>query len=312
MLAARGLPAVRERAPQPALAWRLVTAGHAGTAMVLHGVGLLQPPLSRVPPFCPHPPLARRRAPGLPAPQLHEATRGRALETLCASGGTARDRRRAAPAATRRGLAPGWAPLDRPRVPGAGRYHRAEEPQEHVMPSPRGSRRAQRPARTPVLRALMGAAQAYRPGLLTPRRGTSRAAQDGGPRSADHGAPGPSPSGAPCLGADRALDRAATLPQRAETRTTGSPRVPATWRDAQAVWAPAPPRPGRPARRALAPAWCQRARGGAPQGGRRPISANLRTCTIAEQLGMIRLWYGGVATRPPIREEHDAEPDASY
>jgi len=114
------------------------------------------------------------------------------------------------------------------------------------MPSPRGSRRAQRPARTPVLRALMGAAQAYRPGLLTPRRGTSRAAQDGGPRSADHGAPGPSPSGAPCLGADRALARAATLPQRAETRTTGSPRVPATWRDAQAVWAPAPPPPRTP------------------------------------------------------------------
>jgi len=241
MLEALGITEGIARATQQDPARRMVTGGQAVKAMVLNGWGFLHPPHSLGPHFFHHTPLSRRVAPGMQARQRHDDTLGRARETLDAYGVTALDSLMAATAATRLGRAPGFAHLASPSVHGEGRDTRAEEPHEHGMHLPRGSSREQRPALPPVRLAVMVAHQAGLPGLMPPLRGHSREAQDGGQRLAAPVAPVPSPSGSPCLVADRALARAAHRQQLAAPRTPGSPRVPAPLRAAQAVVAPAHP-----------------------------------------------------------------------
>jgi len=82
-------------------------------------------------------------APRVAPEPRQDAARGRAWEPLEDDGVTARARRLAATAATRRGWAPTVAPLDRPSVHVDGRGHRAEAPAAAVMHRTRGDRRSQ-------------------------------------------------------------------------------------------------------------------------------------------------------------------------
>src|ERR1700756_93659 len=59
MLAELGITAVIARATKQDPERRLVTAGHAVTALVLHGLGCLTHQLSRVPHFFQHKPISR-------------------------------------------------------------------------------------------------------------------------------------------------------------------------------------------------------------------------------------------------------------
>jgi hypothetical protein len=102
-------------------------------------------------------------APGLDAQHRHEDTLGRAVETRSDDGVTALYRRLAVTAAPRVGRTPRCAPLDRTRVHVDGRDNRAEEPDAHRRPRPRGDRRAPRPALTHVRLALMVEPQAGLP-----------------------------------------------------------------------------------------------------------------------------------------------------
>ena len=121
---ARGLGDVIDHATRPPPARRDRTVGEAVHAMGRHGRGGSDPARSRVPRCCQLQPPARRMAPRVaPAPRP-AAARGRAWETLEDDGGTARARRLAATAATRRGVAPTVAPLDRPSCHVDGREHR--------------------------------------------------------------------------------------------------------------------------------------------------------------------------------------------
>src|SRR4029453_1866438 len=101
-----GSTEVIDKATQQDPALRIVTAGHAVTALGLHGLGLLNQPLSLVPHFFQHKPLSRLIAPGIQASHRHDDPLGRALETLYNLGVTALSSRMAATAATRLGLTP--------------------------------------------------------------------------------------------------------------------------------------------------------------------------------------------------------------
>jgi Domain of unknown function (DUF4277) len=82
MFAELGITEVIERATQQDPEMRIVTAGHAVKAMVLNGLGFLNPQLSLVPHFFQHKLLSRLIAPGMQASHLHDDTLGRALDTL--------------------------------------------------------------------------------------------------------------------------------------------------------------------------------------------------------------------------------------
>src|SRR5262245_7202213 len=107
-----GSTEVIDRATQQDPAMRIVTVGHAVTAMVLNGLGFLNPQLYLVPHFFHHKPISRLIAPGMQASHRNDDTLGRALDTLYAYGVPALSSRIAATAAKRLGLAPGFAHLD--------------------------------------------------------------------------------------------------------------------------------------------------------------------------------------------------------
>src|SRR5262249_47842589 len=77
-----GITEVIDKATQQDPAMRIVTAGPAVKAMVLHGRGFLNQQLYRVPHFFQHQPISRLMAPGLQASHRKEDTLGRALDTL--------------------------------------------------------------------------------------------------------------------------------------------------------------------------------------------------------------------------------------
>jgi transposase len=77
-----GIAEVIDHATQQDPAMRIVTAGHAVKAMVLHGLGFLNQQLSLVPHFFQNRPLSRLIAPGIQASHLNDDTLGRALDTL--------------------------------------------------------------------------------------------------------------------------------------------------------------------------------------------------------------------------------------
>jgi transposase len=128
MFAELGITEVIDRATTQDPAMRLVTAGHAVKAMVLNGLGFLNHQLSLVPQFFHTKPMSRLIAPGIQASHLHDATLGRALDTLSDCGVTALYSLLAATAATRLGLTRTCSHLDTTRFHVDGRSHSAQPP----------------------------------------------------------------------------------------------------------------------------------------------------------------------------------------
>jgi transposase len=116
-----GITEVIDRATKQAPEMRMVTAGHAVKAMVLHGLGFLNQQLSLVPHFFQHKPLSRLMAPGMQASHRHDDTRGRTLDTLYDCGVTELSCLIAATAATRLGLTRTCSHRDTTSFHGAGR-----------------------------------------------------------------------------------------------------------------------------------------------------------------------------------------------
>ena len=220
---------------------RVVTVGHAVTAMVLKGLGVVPQPRSLGPRGCQNAPTQRLVAPGSDAPHLPDDTRGRALDPRSAAGGTARSRRLAVTAAHRLGLTPTWAPLERPSFPGDGRDHRGEAPDAPVLPRTRGDRRAPRPDRHHVRLDVRVAHPAGMPVLMKPRRGPTRETRAVGPVVTEPVRPLQPPAGTTSLVADRARSRDEHLPPLVDPGTTGRTRVPATWTEAPHAWEQATP-----------------------------------------------------------------------
>jgi len=134
MFEERGITEVIARATQQDPAMRMVTAGHAVKALVLNGLGFINPQLYLVPHFCQHKPISRLMAPGMQASHLHEDPRGRALDTLDDFGVTARYGLIATTAAARLGLTPTFRHLDTTSLHVYGRSHSAQPPDEQVVP----------------------------------------------------------------------------------------------------------------------------------------------------------------------------------
>jgi hypothetical protein len=128
-----GITAVIDHATQQDPAMRIVTVGHAVKAMVLNGLGFVNPQLALVPHFFHHKPLPRLIAPGIPARHLHDDPLGRALDTLSETGLTALSSLMAATAAQRLGLTPTVTPLETPSFHVDGRYNSAEAPDAQVV-----------------------------------------------------------------------------------------------------------------------------------------------------------------------------------
>jgi transposase len=133
MFEALGITEGMDKVTQQDPAMRMVTAGHAVTAMVLNGRGFLNHQLYLVPHFFQNKPISRRMAPGIQASHLNDDTLGRALDTLYETGVTALYSLIAATAARRLGLTSTFSPLATTSFHGDGRYHSAEPPDEQVV-----------------------------------------------------------------------------------------------------------------------------------------------------------------------------------
>jgi transposase len=184
---------------------RDLTVGEALKAMGLNGLGFIHQALSLVPRFFQHKPTSRLLSPRVTPQQLNDDARGRAWDTLYASGVTALYRLMAPTAAPRLGPAPPCAHLDSTSFHVDGRDNRGEEPDEQVMPITRGYSRDQRPALNQGMLDLLVAHQAGIPVLMKPLRGNSRDAPDFGQLLDDPVAPWPLPYGTTFLVADSAL-----------------------------------------------------------------------------------------------------------
>jgi hypothetical protein len=242
MCEALGMGDVVDQATQHNPEMRLVTAGHAVTAMVRNGLGVVHPPRELVPRCFQDQPLARLLAPGvLEATPRNDAALGRAFETLDADGVTARSRLRAATAAERWGLAPRVVPRDRPSFPVDGRDHSDHAPDAQVVPSTRGYSRDHRPDRKHVLLAVMVEHHAGIPVRLKPLRGQSRDAPAFGQVVQAPMAPWHTTDGTTALVAAGALEREANRQQRSGPRRPWITRVPAPVSAAPAALAPPDP-----------------------------------------------------------------------
>ena len=236
-----GITEVLDRATKQAPAMRIVTAGHAVTALVRNGLGFLNPQLDLVPHFFQKTPISRLIAPGIQASHLHDDPLGRARDTLYDFGVTALSGLIAATAATRLGLTRPFSHLDTTRVHVDGRYHSTQPPDDQVVPSTPGSSRAHRPDLNQGMVALVVEHHAGIPVRMPPLRGKSHDGTAFGQVIRDHLAPLHPTTTPTSLVADRALYSAENLHKLAETRLTWSTRVPATWHAAQAVLAQAAP-----------------------------------------------------------------------
>jgi transposase len=123
-----GIGDVIDQATQQNPELRDLTVGEAVNAMVLNGLGCINQALSLVPSFFQNKPTSRLISPRVAPGQLNNDALGRALETLYGYGVTALCSLSAATAATRLGLAPRVAHLDRTSVHVDGRYNGDEEP----------------------------------------------------------------------------------------------------------------------------------------------------------------------------------------
>lgn len=134
----RGIGDVIAQATQQDPQRRARTVGAAVTAMGRTGLGFVKQGLSLVPRFFQHKPTDHRIAPRVSAAQLNDEALGRALDTLSADGGTARDARMAATAAKRLARCPTAAHLDRTSLHVDGRDHGDDPPCEPVVPLTKG------------------------------------------------------------------------------------------------------------------------------------------------------------------------------
>jgi transposase len=159
---------------------RDLTVGEAVKAMVLNGLGCINPALYLVPRFFQNKPTYRLVSPRIAPEQLNDDALGRALETLYAYEVTELYSLLAETAAERLGLAPRFAHLDRTSVHVDGRDNSAEEPTEQVVHITRGYSRDHRPDLNQVRLARMVEHQAGIPILMKPLSGTSSDAQDFG------------------------------------------------------------------------------------------------------------------------------------
>jgi transposase len=128
-----GITEVIDKATQHDPAMRLVTAGQAVKAMVLNGLGFINPQLYLVPHFFQNKPISRLLAPGIQASQRKDDTLGRALDTLYETGVTALYSLMAATAARRLGLTPTCSHRDTTRFHVDGRSNSAAPPDEQVV-----------------------------------------------------------------------------------------------------------------------------------------------------------------------------------
>jgi transposase len=138
MFEALGITEVIATATQQAPGMRMVTAGHAVTAMGLNGLGFVNQQLSLVPHFLQHKPIARLIAPAMQASHLNDDTLRRALDTLDEYGVTELYSLIAATAAKHVDLAPTCTHLDSTSFPVDGRYNRAAAPDDQVVHIPHG------------------------------------------------------------------------------------------------------------------------------------------------------------------------------
>jgi len=238
---ALGLGEGLDQATQPTPEMRIVTVGNAVKARVRNGLGFVNHQRYLVPRLFPNKPTHRLLAPGIEAPHLNDATLGRALDPLDGAGVTARYRLMAATAAQRLGLTPTVVHLDSTSFHVDGRDNSAEAPDAHVIHNPRGYSREHRPDLHHVRLDVLVEPQAGIPLLLKPRSGHPSDARDCGQVVSQHLQPLHLTSGTTYLVADSALYSEEQLQQLAHTKSTGSPRVPATLAAAQAALADAHP-----------------------------------------------------------------------
>lgn len=236
-----GIGDVLDRTMQHTPETRIVTVGGAVKAMVLNGLGCVNQPRYLVPMFFQNTPTQRLIAPGIDAQHLHDDTLGRALDRLYADGVTELYRLLAATAAQRLGLAPTFAHLDRTSFHVDGRYNSAEEPEERVIHSTRGSSRDHRPDLNQVMLELIVEHQAALPLLMKPLSGHSHDGQAFGQLVSEHIQPLQTTYGTTSLVADSALDSAENLQTLAKTGRQWITRVPATITEAQDALAHADP-----------------------------------------------------------------------
>lgn len=239
---ALGLGEVIDRATRHHPATRLVTTGDAVKALVLNGLGCVNPPLDLGSRFVQDHPTSRLLAPlVIAAHHLPDDALGRALAPLYADGVTARSRLMAATAAARRGLAPPGLPRDRTSGHVAGRDHRDTPPDEQVVPMTRGDRREPRPDLPQGMLALLVEPHAGMPVLMQPRSGHSSEAPACGPSVRAHIAPWHPTYGPTAVVAAAARYREANLQTLAKTPMQWITRVPATVYDAPSALAQAAP-----------------------------------------------------------------------
>lgn len=137
---------VIDRAPRHPPDTRIVTTSDAVKAMLLNGLGCVNPQRYLVSRFFQDTPTSRLLAPSLiEAKPLNDDALGRVLNTLDAYGVTERYRLIAATAAERLGLTPQFVQLDRTSFHVDGRENSDDVPNAQVVHITRGYRRDHRP-----------------------------------------------------------------------------------------------------------------------------------------------------------------------
>jgi transposase len=200
-----GLGEVSDHATHQHPAMRDLPVGEAVKAMVLNGLGFVNHALSLVPRFFQNQPTQQLVSFRVAPEQRNDEARGRAWETLYASGVTALYRLIAATAAKRLGRCPTSTPLATTSFPVDGHSNSDKEPEAQVVRIPKGSSRAHRPALHHVMLALLVEQQAGSPLLMKPLRGNRSAPQAFGQVIRAHSAPWQTTYGTPSLVADSAL-----------------------------------------------------------------------------------------------------------
>jgi transposase len=241
MFEALGITAIMDRATTQDPAMRMVTAGHAGKAMVLNGWGFRNQPLSLVPHVFQHKPIARLIAPGMQARHLHDDPPGRALDTLYDCGVTALYGLMAATAATRLGLTRRCSHLETTSLHVDGRSNSAQPPAAQVVHITQGSRRDHRPDLNQVMLEWVVEHHAGLPVLMQPLRGHRHDGKACGQVIRDHMAQRHTTPTPTYLVADSALYSEENLHKLAETSLQWLTRVPATLTAAQEVLGQANP-----------------------------------------------------------------------
>jgi transposase len=236
-----GLGDVLDRAIHHNPEMRDLTVGEAVKAMVLNGLGFINPALYLVPRFFQNKPTSRLISLRVTPDQLNDDALGRAVDTLYSYGVTELYSLIAATAAERLGLAPRFAHLDSTSFHVDGRYNSDEAPAEPVVHITKGYSRDHRPDLNHVMLELIVEPQAGIPVLMKPLNGHGSDAQEFGPVIRAHIEPLHTTYGATYLVADSALYRATTLAQLAHTKMKWITLVPATLSEAQAVLADADP-----------------------------------------------------------------------